>query len=355
MFSGRIMECHFGKIQIKNSIPAGQYPESGACCVFKLLLEPSPEDAERTLETMAAPNHLLPHPHFLDFDWRFTEHSAKWIVQAAKYYAEEKPICYLGCPTLAIWHSTLNSSDNNWILLDRGHFALEKWIDNTIPRDRWREYDVFNPLPADLARKFAVVVTDPPWYAPDYDAFCKRVEQLILPGGLAFISSYPPFRPYKADKHMRFSHVIKNELGKPTWLGSMEIDYEIPEFELSWEGHKQFQHLGLGVYRPGYLDVYRCVNKVIHETDGQATRRFLSKWQGLSGNHHIRYSTTIEYPCTVRIERRKKLKRPLKNELQNIIAWTSKNAIVQKRKRGIEVANIAELISHAEEWENKNQ
>ena len=355
-FNGQIIECYFGEIENASSAPTGRFPLSGSSCVIRLKMDRAGRINHFHIDSFPINPHNMPHPHFLDFDWRFTEETAKWIVKAANYYANGDNICYLGCPTIAIWQALRNPDSEQWLLLDRGHFALDKWVQNKmIPAELWRAYDVFDPLPTDFKNTFAVVVTDPPWYQYEYEYFTRRAAELVKRDGLVFISSYPPFRPYKPDKHSRFTYIVKRILTDPNWLGSMEIDYETPEFEMVWGGHKQFQHLGFGVYRPAYMDVFRVTKAAPIETYLSVPRqKFLPNSHALNGGHHMRYRDPLTFPTRVRIERLKSLKH-VKEIPQDYVGWTSANAIVRTDHQGQRVMNIDELIDLVESWESKQQ
>ena len=349
-FTGRLQECYFGTIE--GGSPTGCFPNAGACTVFRVQMGSS-EEAQFILPERAVLGlHLLPHPHFLDLDWRFTERTAKWVAAAAKHYADPEMICYLGCPTVALYHTLLYSSDRNWVLLDRGHFALSKWREGPLSQAQWTNYDVFDALPGDLAGRFAVVVTDPPWYEREYQAFCRRAAQLVRPDGFAFVSSYPAYPPYKPEKHARFGHILKSEFSDPTSLGSLEIDYEIPEFEKAWGGEKLFQHPGLRAYRPAYLDMYRARTTFRGSNVGQRPERVLPQWRGLPDGHHLRYGRGLSFPCKVRLERHRSVRRT--EPADDLVGWTSRNAVVRLDPAGNEIRDMDALVRLIDAWERSD-
>jgi len=349
-FEGQLTECYFGEIE--EASPTGEFPTEEGCSLFHLRMTPTAKISNTPLKPSGHGIHRLPHPHLLDLDWRFTERSAKWIAAAARRYAGDAEICYLGCPTVALYHHLMFPSDGKWRLLDRGHFALTQWLDDKLlPEGLCKPYyDVFGALPQHLRGRFAVVITDPPWYRDEYEKFCRRAAQLAAPGGLVFLSSYPPYRPYKAEKHYYFEHIVKTELSDPNWIGSMEIDYEVPEFELAWDGQMRYQHSGLGVYRPAYLDVFRTRGSRAGANHARPPEVLLPRTEVLSNGHHMRCSEKLSFPCTVRVSRHESIRRVALGK--DVVAWATRNAVVRTDgSAGKLVHDFGGLVALVEEWE----
>lgn len=290
--------------------------------------------------------HKKPNPHFLDYDWRFTERSAKWIASAAHYYANSGKICYLGCPTVALYDS--NRSD--WVLIDKGHYALEQWIKyKLIDKEKYIKYNVFDELPEELKEQFDIVVADPPWYINQFEAFCKVIAKIIKKGGMLLITNYPPDPPYKEKKYNQFNENIILTFKNPRIIGSFEVDYEPPNFEKSWKGDKEFSHSGLGVYRPIYMDLYRIDTIRDEELISKQQLTFETKFEDnpidIGDGDYIKYRGDIKYPVNIVIERLKTIH--VKTEkAKDIIAWTTTNVIAKISDSGnINIDTLEKLVS----------
>ena len=172
-------------------------------------------------------------------------------------------ICYLGCPSLALWHATQFSSDTDWMLLDKGHFALKHWLEaeSWIQPDRHLPYDVYAPVPEDVSHSFDIVLTDPPWYDPEYQLFMRRAVQLLVPGGILGITYYPPsLDPEKYERFQRFG--FGETIRGFREFGALEIAYSPPEFETTQVAHERFQHPESGTYRAGFMDFFQAPDEL---------------------------------------------------------------------------------------------
>lgn len=354
LFTGEVVEMHRGTIKHIESFPSEWFPPNGASTVLRISLNRLEDKNQIIPQNRTGTPQNWPHPHFLDYDWRFTERTARWIIKAANYYRFEGRVCYLGCPTLALWHSILCKDEDHWCLLDRGHFALRQWCGQYIPESKWIKYDVIGLPPSELLGTFRLVVTDPPWHDNEYRAFCRRAAQLVEVGGFVLLSSYPGAPPYKADKYTRLERIVKQELGNPTWLGSLEIDYEVPEFENVWKGHEKFQHLGFGVYRPGYIDCLRIPGRPSLLGELEVSCCQLPVTCDLGDGHHLRHRENIDWKGKKVILSRHTSLQHIDKVDNDILAWTSRNVIVREQMDGQEIESLDDLVVCIRRWEATN-
>jgi len=305
---------------------------------------------------------LSPHPHFLDFDWRFTVKTCRAILGFARHQSEllKGKICYLGCPTLALWHHQYFPDESNWDLLDRGHYALSLWVkDNEVPKGEFVTYDVFNALKAELMHQYAIVIADPPWYEPQYKIFCMRARELVKPEGIVGVTHYPKFddRKYAEFQKIRFGSIMC-ELQE---FGAMEIDYHAPEFERASNLHERYEHPGLGIYRPGYIDFYQAPAIEMKEvsTDKPPMPVLLPYSLPLEDGHHLRCVSKEELEMAFRekkfrVSRRASIKR-IKSIPPSWIAWSSRNAIVRSSDSGQKINSQEELTRFVQDAERSGK
>lgn len=341
--AGSIQSYRFGDLR-KESAPSKQYPARGAIALLKVnVVSISPSSS------ILLPQHpqMRPAPHFLDSDWRFTERTARVIsdychAQATRLNGE---ICFLGCPTVALWHSHHCPHGPEWQLLDRGHFALRKWLGAEIPLQRFRRFDVFDELEPELRERFAVVIADPPWYEDEYEAFWLQAQALVKPGGIIGITYYPP--TLDETKHRHLQEFMRSEYAL---FGSTEIDYEVPEFESISGLQVRFEHPESGIYRPGYIDFYEAPlsRTLVGPAERSHKENELPEVEMIDDIHFLRYrpelKSEISYPMRV-ISMRRGIDH-LKVVETSIIGWTTRNLVIQKTAdaAATEISSFEELM-----------
>ncbi len=361
---GKPLAYRFGKVSA-SSIPATVFPPSGRIGHIELSLQGDNSSEEEMQGPPAIDPQKTPHPHFLDFDWRFTSQTAVALVDAARHHANGNMIGYLGCPTLALWHARRYPEEENWLLLDRGHFSLAEWLDNQIPRSQYEPLDVFNDIPTKLLGRFSLVLTDPPWYDPHYESFWRTAYALLTPKGVLGVSHYPRSLDERKFEWFRLK-LARSAARAMREFGAIEIDYDIPEFESAANGlHRKFMHPALGVYRPGFMDFYRMPDeKLSWEDKPRRPLRLdpasvLTHSISLDEGHHLRCrpvsQLTNQFPLEVEAVRRG-IKR-LTRLPDAWIAWSSRNLIVRKAattREGDRLESLSDLAKFVIEKEQPN-
>lgn len=353
--SARVNDYRFGYIGDK-SVPADKFTKKEKSSLLRLTVT---EEAEKK-SVGSSPTtdiQLYPYPHFLDFDWRFTSPTSNAVVTFVREAAahDGASVCYLGCPSLAIAHHRRFPQDENWILLDQGHYALDQWLrESALPSQSFRPYNAFDAVPPDLAGKFGIVVTDPPWYDPQYLVFSRRVRELVKPRGIVGLSYYPP--SLDRGKYERFHRLVfGGPLVEFVPFGSLEIDYAIPEYERPSEQYRRYVHPALGIYRPGFLDFFvapAAIPQVKSRPEAYEPHR-LTRRVALSGGHHLLClpEESVRFPVSVQFSRRS-IKR-IKHIPGTWIGWTSRNLIVKASETppNFVAADLAALVARIEEIE----
>lgn len=348
VIEGTIESYRFGDVG-SDSAPSSQFPDNGAIAVLRVGV--TKIDTSATDAIVQRPQ-MAPAPHFLDKDWRFTERTASLISNYCKAQAQiiGSDICYLGCPTVALWHSKHNSVGPEWLLLDKGHFALTQWLETQIPSDKFLQFDVFTPLNAALRNKFAIVIADPPWYENEYEAFWRQAQALVKPSGIIGITYYP--QTLDPVKYRQLQTLMRSEYAH---FGATEIDYEVPDFESISGLQSKFEHSESGIYRPGYMDFYQAppTKKEIIE-DYVMARATADRLDDLpfvkmiDDVHFMRCREWVKdpskYPFRVTAVRRGV--DHLKAIHHSCAAWTTRNLEVNisPDDQGEEVSNLDELL-----------
>jgi hypothetical protein len=347
VIEGIIESYRFGDIG-RDSAPSNQFPDNGAIAVLRVGV--TKIDTSATDAIVQRPQ-MAPAPHFLDKDWRFTERTAALISNYCKTQAQimESDICYLGCPTVALWHSKHNCLGPKWLLLDKGHFALTQWVGAQIPPDRFIPFDVFTPLNTALRNKFAIVIADPPWYEDEYEAFWRQAQALVKPNGIIGITYYP--QTLDPVKYHQLQTLMRSEYAH---FGATEIDYEVPDFEAISGLQSKFEHSESGIYRPGYMDFYQAPSNkrdIIEEyviaraTDNRPDELLFVKM--IDDVHFMRCREWVEDPSKypIRVTAARRGVDHLKAMHHSCVAWTTRNLEVNisSNDEGEEVSSLDEL------------
>lgn len=135
---------------------------------------------------------LLPVPHPLDADWRFTADARNLLLDRAADAASGACIL-LGTPTLFV-HSTGQLDMREVLLVDRSAATV------AAAREFAEGHSLLRVFQADLADwrpdpaaegQASVVVADPPWYRPEQTSFLRAASRALRPGGLLLMAASP--------------------------------------------------------------------------------------------------------------------------------------------------------------------
>jgi hypothetical protein len=223
----------------------------GADSKYKLASNslPTATRAGSTQVVHSARSHVLPEPHPIDFDWRFTQQAIGTLLrQIEELVSPEDEVAILGAPTLFI--ALVSRGLNVW-LFDRNTHLLDglrkAGYVNLV------NHDLFCRMP--FSKKFAIVVADPPWYPEYYQAFVRAARTFLRCEGHLLLSVLPALtRPAAAVDRAALADLM-------TQCGFAEINrlekallYECPPFEMAT---LQSQGLYCGPWRSGDLAVYQ--------------------------------------------------------------------------------------------------
>jgi len=310
--------------------------------------------------------HLKPQPHFLDLDWRFNYQSINSILNFVSANTDNEKVCYLGCPSLALYHSRqINNMKAKFTLFDKGHFALDKWIqEGHIDKNNFVEYNVYSKIPDEYLHKYDIIIMDPPWYKDFYTIFLKRAIAFVRNSGIIGIVEYPgyPGHKEKIDEFKLIRSKLFNRYSSFFPYCSIEVAYAEPDFEKSWQGHKKFVHSAIDTYRPAYMDFYLINNAEYINNEEEETpsiyydNKNLIDIEYTKGNGYVRlkkgFEKYFDEDAHWIFKTRKSLKR-IRSEKIPWIGWSTKNTIIRiDTKKGNIIKNEKELIDNLTEYES---
>jgi hypothetical protein len=304
--------------------------------------------------------HLKPQPHFLDLDWRFSYKSINSILKFVSANISSGKVCYLGCPSLALYHNKrIEKKDVEFTLFDKGHYALKKWMkDGYIYEKNYKEYDVYSEIDNEYLHKYSMVIIDPPWYKDFYEMFLRRAMAFVKENGIIGIVEYPGY-PGKDKKISEFRTIRKKLFKSSNDLSpfcSIEVAYNEPDFEKIWHEHIKYIHSAIGTYRPAYMDFYLISNTVSIKSEDVTLPNF-DKYNEINieyTNGYVRLKEDFnkyfnnEYYWTFTTY--KSLKRITNNS--QWIGWSTNNTIINvNSEKGEKINNQEELLKYLEKYE----
>lgn len=178
---------------------------------------------------------ILPVPHMLDFDWRFSFQAIKHLYQKIRTDApkETGTIVFIGTPSL--WKYCLMH------LPERLHLILvdinaSKHIAGT-DRNNIAAIDIdINNKPGYLRKIHAdIIVMDPPWYFNYYRLFFDRANEMAQVGTLVYCIMPPKYTRFTAEQEtLDILKIIKEQYGmtKISYHIS-DVSYHTPPFEVN--------------------------------------------------------------------------------------------------------------------------
>ena len=155
-------------------------------------------------------------PHFLDFDWRFTEETAQRLLYEIRKLTPEK-ITFLGTPTL-YEYCDANMKKYSCLFDINGDVYLEA-----------EKVDVRNN---GIINDADVFVLDPPWFTRYYMLFMCNIIPVCKPGNYIFCV-WPPelIRPTMEDELNEFKSFISDNGFEIVDFKSLRLYYHTPLFE----------------------------------------------------------------------------------------------------------------------------
>lgn len=198
--------------------------------------------------------------HPADYDWRF---NPKTILSLEKRILnlnlQQEKIALFGTPTIyAQMYQKIEDLDlfiwSQTIIDELKEFGLSKGL---------FYHDLFNPINSD--KKYSLVLSDPPWYNPFYEAFIVRSSEKLNIGGKMLLSMLPKLTREGANDDIKYILEFTKKCGfKLDNYLINELNYQIPAFE-------KLDLIGKGInineWRNGDLAIFtkisECKEKII--------------------------------------------------------------------------------------------
>lgn len=177
----------------------------------------------------------LPHPHPLDYDWRFSHMSIDSLcTELMSLCHSSSTLLLVGCPSIWLGMQQFEEPPK-MILIDQNHAmisTLKQYSSN--PGTNFICHNLLlHPL-ENLRSCADIVVADPPWYLEHYRAFMLQAAISVQHMGHVYISLLPSnTRPDADDDRWSILEYARNLGFTLQSLQPKQLAYESPVFELA--------------------------------------------------------------------------------------------------------------------------
>jgi len=191
-------------------------------------------EKEETSEHWHARRISLPEPHPLDYDWRFSVATSRYLTElVVTETLNDGVVLLLGAPSLLAEIVQLKNPPRT-TLIDKSRELVDYLSQFELPKSV--NVIAHNLLQGSLwesDRKANVVVCDPPWYVEHYIAFLAQAAYSASIGATIVVSLLPMnTRPnVSQDRWEILDKAYRLGLGIQS-IENDRVEYEIPEFEL---------------------------------------------------------------------------------------------------------------------------
>ena len=197
---------------------------------------------------------LLPLPHPLDFEWRFSDETCReMLTAAAEMTRKGETILLYGTPGLAYAAMSLPVRSRRVVFAGADTAVTRRLAE--LNQAAGRPISMVDSSPAVDGFASAVLV-DPPWY-PDYlRPMLRSAAQVCRVDGMV-LASLPPtgVRPGIADERVALAEFAERQGLAPESLEKLAISYETPFFESN--ALKAAGVHAPAIWRRGDLAIYR--------------------------------------------------------------------------------------------------
>ena len=238
------------------------------------VLERIRRDARVRPQGSSVGGSLLPLPHPLDFEWRFSDETCReMLIAASEMTRKGEMILLYGTPGLAYSAISLPVRNRRVVFVGEDNTVTQRLIGLNKAAGR----PISMVVEGNVRRECAsAVLVDPPWY-PDYlnPMFKSAVVALRLNG--VILGSLPPLgiRPGVAEERDVFDMFTERHGLEQVDLEELAISYETPFFE-------ENALAAVGVYSPavwrrGDLAIYR--RRKVQGDEGSVPQPNRERWK----------------------------------------------------------------------------
>lgn len=172
----------------------------------------------------------LPVPHPLDFEWRFTKATSRWLLGVANDLATKgAPVLLYGTPGVALEATVMESTRKITFVGDDN--AVTQSL-SRIVRAREANLRVQSCNVSAIHDTVGAVILDPPWYVDFIRPMLRGASAASQMGGAILVTLPPPGARARADEDRRTLESYAQRVGLEVMTTlPLRAEYETPFFE----------------------------------------------------------------------------------------------------------------------------
>ena len=177
-------------------------------------------------------DNLLPVPHLLDYDWRFSIEGIETMISLInrnnKY--NNAVIAFIGTPSLFKMFFSKQETKNQYILIDKNADKHIQYIIRCTKNFSFKKYDIMTREPINVQAD--LVVMDPPWYLTYNKLFFQFAESMVKINGKIICVLPPKYTRKSIEDELQELEQFINDLGieKEHYYKNV-VTYNTPPFE----------------------------------------------------------------------------------------------------------------------------
>jgi len=316
---------------------------------------------DREYETFA---EKFPPPHPLDFEWRFSLNSLKFLFKNIfeNHSLQNKKILFLGAPSVGLYFLVakkhLNLTTTNITIIDKNQEIINLIREN-FENSSALPLDLQDPLPKQIPKEHNIVTIDLPWYSDYYKLFISRATQLIdEKDGWIYAALFPMYTRRLAiyERAEVINHFITTGFS-PLAIFLSVLQYKTPTFEkqaLKTAGINKEKQKTMEKWRYADLIVLKSTGKLRPLVTGKVILEETTEWKEITFPHKkikVKINPLIKQyikPQIITLETQEKTIIGRKHSTEKYIdMWTSDNEIFALTGHN----TIYEILTHIK---NKN-
>lgn len=183
-------------------------------------------------KVVAEDDNLLPVPHLLDYDWRFSSEGIEKMVSLINKNCKRSNsvIVFVGTPSLFKMYFSKKETRNKYILIDKNADKHVHYITRCAQNFSYVKCDIMERKTIDI--RADLVIMDPPWYLNYNKLFFQFAESLITIGGRIICVLPPKYTRKRIEEELKELKQFINDYGMTIELYlKNKVSYNTPPFE----------------------------------------------------------------------------------------------------------------------------
>lgn len=215
-------------IDIKLSLRRLYRKKKISLSLFRRIMKSAKDSGRVVLED----DNLLPVPHLLDYDWRFSSKGIEKMLSLIKKNCklESSVIAFVGTPSLFKMYFSKKEMNNQYVLIDKNADKHVEYIIKSAHNFSFKKYDIMTDTLIDVQAD--LVVMDPPWYLNYNKLFFQFADSIVKINGI-IICVLPPRYTRKSieEEYQKLEEYINTFGIKKVHYYKNKVTYNTPPFE----------------------------------------------------------------------------------------------------------------------------